>query len=143
TAAGALPGAFGLKAQIADAAAPRRDHAADGAEVRAVGMLLIETADNIGGDADERAQRRRRADAVLAAVPGAAEDERDLLEIVHEELLRFFVHVARPPAREHAIVAEQLLQFLRQRRLRDAAAADAEQLDLVVERRVLAIVERA
>ena len=38
---------------------------------------------------------------------------------------------------------EQLLQLLSQRRLRDAAAADAEQLDLVVQRRVLAIVERA
>ena len=38
---------------------------------------------------------------------------------------------------------EQLLQLLRERRLRDAAAADAEQLDLAVERRVLAIVQRA
>ena len=38
---------------------------------------------------------------------------------------------------------EQLLQLLRERRLRDAAAADAEQLDLVVERRILAIVQRA
>ena len=38
---------------------------------------------------------------------------------------------------------EQLLQLLGERRLRDAAAADAEQLDLAVERRVLAIVQRA
>ena len=38
---------------------------------------------------------------------------------------------------------EQLLELLRERRLRDAAAADAEQLDLVVERRVLAVVQRA
>ena len=37
---------------------------------------------------------------------------------------------------------EQLLELLRERRLRDAAAADAEQLDLVVERRVFAIVQR-
>ena len=43
----------------------------------------------------------------------------------------------------NAVGGEQLLQLLRERRLRDAAAADAEQLDLVVERRVLAIVQRA
>ena len=43
--AGALPGAFGLEPQIADAAAPRRDHAADGAEIAAVGVLLIEPPD--------------------------------------------------------------------------------------------------
>ena len=83
------------------------------------------------------------ADAVLAAVPRAAEHERDLLEVVDEELLRLLVHVARSLAGEHAVRREQLLQLLRERRLRDAAAADAEQLDLVVERRVLAIVERA
>ena len=44
---------------------------------------------------------------------------------------------------EHAVGGEQLLQLLRERRLRDAAAADAEQLDLVVERRILAVVQRA
>ena len=38
---------------------------------------------------------------------------------------------------------KQLLQLLRERRLRDAALADAEQLDLAVQRRVLAIVQRA
>ena len=43
--AAALPGAFGLEPQVADAAAPRRDHAADGAEVGAIGVLLIEPAD--------------------------------------------------------------------------------------------------
>ena len=53
------------------------------------------------------------------------------------------MHVARASLAEHAVGGEQLLQLLRQRRLRDAAAADAEQLDLVVERRVLAIVQRA
>src|SRR5262245_60260444 len=41
----ALPRAVGLESQVADAAAPRRDHAADRAEVGAIGMLLIETAD--------------------------------------------------------------------------------------------------
>src|SRR4051794_37426924 len=43
--AGALPGAVGLEPQIADAATPRRDHAADRAEVAALGVLLIEPAD--------------------------------------------------------------------------------------------------
>ena len=43
----------------------------------------------------------------------------------------------------NASLGEQLLELLRQRRLGDAAAADAEQLDLAVERRILAIVERA
>jgi hypothetical protein len=53
------------------------------------------------------------------------------------------VHVARPAAREHAVFGEELLELLRQRRLCDAAAPDAEQLDFVVQRRVFAIVERA
>ena len=70
-------------------------HAADGAEVGAVGVLLIEPPDDVGRDADERAQRRRRLDAVLAAVPRAAEHQRDLLEVVDEELLRVFVR-SRP-----------------------------------------------
>ena len=38
---------------------------------------------------------------------------------------------------------KQLLQLLRERRLRHASLADAEQLDLAVERRILAIVQRA
>ena len=92
--AASLPGAFGLEPQVADAAAPRRDDAADGAEVGAVGVLLVEPADDVRRDADERAQRRRRLDAVLAAVPRAAEDQRDLLEVVDEELLRLLVDVA-------------------------------------------------
>src|SRR5690349_4793470 len=132
-----LPGAFGLEPQIADPPAPRCDHAPDRAEVRPVGVLLIEAPDDVRRDADEGAQRRRRADAVLAPVPRAAEDERDLLEVVHEELLRLLVHVAGSAAREDAALGEQLLQLLRERRLRDAATADAEHLDLVVERRVL------
>src|SRR5262252_4733699 len=143
TAPRALPGALRLEPQIPDAPTPRCDHAANRAEIGSIGVLLVEAADDVGRDADERAQRSRRADAVLAAIPGAAEDERDLLEVVHEELLRLFVDVARPPVREHPIVAEQLLQLLRERRLRDAAAADTEQLDLIVERRILAVVQRA
>src|SRR5436190_3111723 len=132
--AGALPLSFSLEAQIADAAPPRRDHPADGAEIAAIGVLLIETPDHIGGDADERAQRGRAADAVLAPVPGGAEHERDLLEVVDEELSRLLVQVVRTTAAEHAAFREQLLQLLRQRRLRHSAAADAEQLDLVIQR---------
>src|SRR5207248_7335649 len=100
---GALPGAVGLEPQVADAAAPRRDDAADRAEVRSIDVLLIEPPRDVRRDADERAQRRRAADAVLAAVPRAAEDERDLLEIVHEELLRLLVHVAGLSSRERAV----------------------------------------
>ena len=88
----------------------------------------------------------RSADAermlYLRPFQAAAEDERDLLEVVDEELPGFLVQVARVAAAED-VGGEQLLQLLRQRRLRDAAAADAEQLDLVVERRVLAVVQRA
>src|SRR5437899_624156 len=77
-----LPRAFGLEPQIADAAAPRRDDAADRAEIGAVGVLLVEPADHVRRDADEGTQRRRRLDAVLASVPRAAEGEGDLLEAV-------------------------------------------------------------
>src|SRR5439155_23871578 len=107
-----------LEAQVADAAAPRRDDAADRAEVGAVRVLLVEAANHVGRDADEGAQRGGAADAVLAPVPRAAEDDRDLLEIVHEESLRLLVDVARSPAGEDAVFREQLLQLLRERRLR-------------------------
>src|SRR5580692_9699705 len=93
--AAALPGPFGLEAQITDAPAPRRDHAADRPEVAAIGVLLIQPPDDVGGHADERSKSRCRLDAVFPAVPGAAEYERDLLEVVDEELPRLFVHVRR------------------------------------------------
>src|SRR5919106_3682265 len=141
--AGALPLSFGLEPQIADAAAPRRDDAADGTEVAPVGVLLVQTPDDIGRNANERAKSGRAPDAVLAPVPGAAEHQRNLLEVVDEELLGFLVHVSRPAPAEYALLGEQLLQFLRKRRLCDAATADAEQLDLIVERRVLTIVQCA
>src|SRR4051794_19701238 len=79
-----LPLPLGFETQIADAAAPRRQHPADGAEIAAVGVLLIETANHVRRDPDEGPQRRRRLDAVLAPVPGAAEHQRDLLEIIDE-----------------------------------------------------------
>src|SRR5439155_8778810 len=86
----ALPGPFRLEPEIPDAAAPWRDGPADGTEVGPVDMLLVQPADDVGRDADERAQRRRALDAVLAPVPRGAEHLRDLLQIVHVELLRLF-----------------------------------------------------
>src|SRR5262245_54699259 len=69
----ALPRAIGFEAQIADPSAPRRDHTANGAEIRAIRVLLIEPACDVAGNTDERPQGSRRFDAVLASVPGAAE----------------------------------------------------------------------
>src|SRR6185369_1299646 len=104
---------------------------------RAVGVFLIQPPDDFRRDANEGAQRRRRSDAVLAAVPGAAKDQRDLLEVVDEKLLRILVRIGRAwPLAAERVGAEQFLQLLGQRRLGDAAAADAKQLDFVVERRV-------
>src|SRR6187402_2411153 len=79
--AAALPLTLGFKSQIADAASPRCQDPTDRPEIGAVGMLLIEAANHVGRDADERAQRRRRPDAVFAPVPGTAEHQRDLLEV--------------------------------------------------------------
>ena len=55
----ALPGAVGLEPQVANAPAPWRNHAADGPEVGAFRMLLIEPAHDVGRDTNERPQRRR------------------------------------------------------------------------------------
>src|SRR5829696_4661289 len=139
----ALPRTLGLETQVADAAAPRRDGAADGAEVGAIGVLLVEPLDDVRRDTDEGPERRRALDAVLPTVPGRAEDLRHLLQVIHVELLRFLAERLALLARPERIGGEQLLQLLRERRLRDAARADPEQLDLAVERRVLAIVQRA
>src|SRR6516225_8181654 len=84
--AAALPGPFGLEPQVADAPAPRRDRAADRPEVGPIGVLLVQPADDVRSNANESAQRLSAANAVLPAVPGSAEDERDLLEVVDEEL---------------------------------------------------------
>src|ERR1700736_4137490 len=116
----ALPRAFGLEPQVADAAAPRRDHAADGAEVGTIGVLLVETADDVRGDAHERAKRSRGLDAVLAPAPRRVEDERDLLEVIDEELLGVLVEIGGLAAGPERLDGEQLLQFLRERRLGDA-----------------------
>src|SRR6185503_7626221 len=99
---------------------------------------------HVGRNADEGAQRRRRLDAVLAAVPSRFEDARDLLEVVHEELLRLLAKLlALAGAAKRGFIGKQLLQLLCERRLADAALAHAEQLDLAEQRRLLAIVDGA
>ena len=76
-----------------------------------------------GRHADERAQRRRRLDAVLPPVPRRAEHQRDLLEVVDEEPLRLVVEVLRLARAAERVGLEQPLQLLRERRLRHAALA--------------------
>ena len=121
---------------------PRGNHAADGPEIRTIGVFLVEASDDVGCDSNERSKRRCRSDAVLAAVPGTAEDQGDLLEIVHEKLLRILVEVSGFSRPTESIRRKELLELLGQRRLGHATTADTEQLDLVIERRVLAIIER-
>src|SRR3954451_10414274 len=64
-----LPCALGFEPHVADAAAPRGDGAADGPEIRSLGVVLIQPANDVGRHAYERPQRRGGLDAVLAAVP--------------------------------------------------------------------------
>src|SRR5437667_3199622 len=123
----ALPRAFRLEPQIADAPAPRGEDAADGPVVAAIRVILIEPPDDIGRDADERAKRRRGLDAVFPAAPRRAKHHRDLLEVVDEEPLAFFAELRRFPRPAKRITGKQLLQLLRQRRLGDPSAADAKQ----------------
>src|SRR5436190_1807807 len=137
-----LPRPLRLEARIPDATAPRSDDAADGAEVGAVRMLLVQPANDVGGDTDEGAQRRCALDAVLAAVPGGPEYLRDLLEIVHVELPRLFAELVSLAPRPERLAREQPLQFLRERRLGHAPAADSQQLDIPKQRRIIPIVQR-
>src|SRR5690348_16680611 len=67
--AGALPGAFRLEAQVADTPPPRGDGAPDGAEVAAVGVLLIQPTHDVRRNANERTQGYGGLDAVLASAP--------------------------------------------------------------------------
>ena len=98
-----------------------------------VGVLFVQTPDHLGRHSHEGPKCGRGLDAVLPSVPGRTENDRHLLEEAHEEALRVFVRVLGPAPVEQA-AADDLLQFLRQRRLRDAAAAHTEQLDLPVQR---------
>src|SRR5215467_2159584 len=137
-----LPRAVCFKTEIPDPATPRRNHASNGAEVCAICVLLIEATHDVRSHANEGAERGGRSDAVLASVPGTAKDERDLLEVVDEELPGLFVYNGRAAPRERTR-RKQLLQLLCERRLCHAPAPDTKQLDLVVKGRVFPVVQRA
>src|SRR5438552_2065540 len=79
---------FGLEAAVADRLAPGRDHLADGVGVGGVAAVRLDRGDDVGDDAQKRAQRHAGADAVLATVPRLVEDALDLLEVVQEEAFR-------------------------------------------------------
>src|SRR4029077_17897947 len=79
------PLALGLEALVADQLTPGRDRARDGVRVQHVVAGLSNGLQDRRHNREERAQRRRRLDAVLPAHPGAREDPRDLLEVVEEE----------------------------------------------------------
>src|SRR5690606_20948774 len=51
-----FPRAVALEAQRADAAAPRRDDAADRARIRPLPVLLVDLLEDVGRHADERTQ---------------------------------------------------------------------------------------
>ena len=70
--------------------------------------------------------------AVLSSVPGGAEHDGDLPEVVHEKARRLVAELLGFLPGAERFGSEQLLQLLRERRLRDASVADAEQFDLAV-----------
>src|SRR5207247_7355077 len=103
------------------------------AKITALGVFLIEPADDIGRHADERAKGGCALDAVLPAVPRAAKDLRDLLEVIDEKFSHVVVKriAVLGPKR---IGGERFFQLLRKRRLRDSAGAYAEQFDFACHR---------
>src|SRR5207244_11534002 len=96
----------------------------------------------VGPHAVDRPQRGAGLDAVLASNPGTRKDTRDLLEVVEEEPLGGVAEPIRLPSPERVEGGEDALHLLRERRLRDAAVPDAEDLDLAVQRRIAVLVER-
>ncbi len=84
-----------------------------------------------------------RLDAVLPPVPRGVEQVGDLLEVVHEEPPRVLAELLRLPASAQRVGGQHPLQLLGEGRLRDLAGSDPEQLDLPLQRRVLALVQRA
>ena len=100
--------------------------------------------DDVGRHADERAQRRRRPDAVLPAVPGRAEHHRHLLEVVHEEPLR--VVEERPPTcagPPNASLANSFFSSCASGACATRPRPTPSSLISPCERRILALVERA
>src|SRR4029450_2201793 len=71
------------------------------------------------------------------------EDLGDLLQVVDIELPRLLQELFSLPAGSERLGDKQLFQLLRERRLRNAAAAHSQQLDLTIQRRVFAVVQRA
>ena len=114
-----------------------------GFELPEFAMFLVETPDDIRGHTDECPERRSGPDAVFPPVPGWVEDKRDLLEVVDEEPLAFFAELGRLARSAERIAREELLQFLRQRCLRDATLPDTQQFDFVIQRRIVAVIQRA
>jgi hypothetical protein len=106
-------------------------------------MLLVEPSNDVRGHADERPQRGSGTDAVFAAVPGSAEKLRHLFQVVHEEPPGLFAEVIPLAPGAERINREQLLELLRERRLCNPPASDAQQLDLAVQWRILAVIECA
>src|SRR5215203_1345906 len=103
-----LPCAIGFEPECADTPAPRRNDTSDGTEVGAIGVMLIDLLNHVRRDANERAQCRRRSDAVFAPVPRRFKNARDLLEIVDEKLLRLFAELfALAGAAESRFVGKQ------------------------------------
>src|SRR5215203_2001613 len=131
--AAAFPLALRLETEVTDAAAPRRNHAPDRAGISSLGVLLIEPPDDVWCDTDESPQGRRALDAVLPAIPRAAVYQCDLFEVVHEELSHVLIEI-RFVLRTERVGGKKLLQFLRERRLRDTAGSYAKQFYLTGER---------
>src|SRR5690606_9442512 len=131
-----------FEAEVADTTSPRGNDPTDRPEVRTVGMLLVEVANDVRRDADEGTKCRCRLDAVLPAVPGSPEHHRHLLEVVHIEAPGIVAELGATPTGTEGIRAEQAFEFLRKRRLRHPAVPYAQQLDLAPERRLLAFAER-
>src|SRR5262245_56856733 len=101
-----LPRALGLEALVADAAPPRRNDSADCTKIASLGMVLVESADDVGRHPDERAQRGCGLDAVLAAIPRRAEHDRHLLEVVHEELSGVFAKIRGFPGSSECVAGK-------------------------------------
>src|SRR5581483_2398623 len=123
--------------------APRTNRVSDRARLHRIAALLADGREDVGDDAEERAKRQPGLDAVLPARPRARKDLGDLLEVVEEEPLRALAEPFRLPAAERVERREDALQLLGERSLRDAAATDAEELDLALQGGVRVLVECA
>src|SRR6185503_7571353 len=132
-----------LETFVADELAPGLELPRDRVRVERIAPRLTDRADHVRYHTEKRAQRHRRLDAVLPSRPGAREHARDLAEVVEEEAARRVAELRRLAPPERVERREDALQLLGQRRRGHAPAADAEQLDLALERRIRVLVHRA